>query len=108
MAFVTKEYACETCGEFEVSQKHTETFKRCPICDSIEIERIISCPAIAKMGGPRTIGALIDLNNSRNPLEREKTFGVGAEAKMKQDERLRKIQKMTPEQKHKFVIDGTI
>lgn len=108
MAFVTKEYLCQTCGEFEILQSHTEQLKRCPTCNSIEIDRIISRPLIAKDGAPRTIGSQIDLNNKRNPLSREKAFGPDAKKKLEARERMEKIQKMTVEQKQRFIERGTI
>ena len=108
MALVTKEYRCETCGDFELLQNHEEQLKRCPTCDSIEVERIISAPVVAKDGGPKTIGSLIELNNKRNPLSRERAFGVDAEKKMKAKERMKKIQNLTPEQTKKFIEKGTL
>jgi putative FmdB family regulatory protein len=108
MAIVTKEYNCQTCGEFELLQSHNDVLKRCPKCDSMEIERILSAPLVAKDGAPRTIGSQIDLNNKRNPLSREKAFGVGAEKKIKAKERMKKIQNLTPEQTRKFIERGTL
>lgn len=108
MALVTKEYHCETCGDFELLQNHKEQLKRCPKCDSMEVERVISRPLISKDGGPRTIGSLIEQNNRRNPLSRERAFGIDAEKKMKAKERMEKIQKLTPEQTKKFIEKGTL
>lgn len=108
MALVTKEYRCETCGEFELLQSHTDVLNRCPVCNSIELERVLSAPVVAKDGAPRTIGSQIELNNKRNPLSREKAFGPDADKKLKARERMKKIQNMTPEQTKKFIEKGTI
>lgn len=108
MALVTKEYFCENCGKMEFLQNHKEIHVRCPKCNSIEIERTISAPVVAKDGGPRTIGSQIELNNKRNPLSREKAFGVGAEKKIKAKEKMQKLQRMTPEQVNKYIERGTM
>lgn len=107
MALVTKEYDCPKCGLIEIFQSHKEQSKKCPTCKS-PIERIISKPLIAKDSAPRTIGSQIDLNNKRNPLSREKAFGVGAEKKLKEQERMRKIQNLTPEGKQRFIEKGIL
>jgi len=107
MALVTKEYNCPNCGDIEIFQTHTEISKKCPTCKA-KIERVISRPLVAKDGGPRTIGSQIDLNNKRNPLSREKAFGVGAEKKLEAQSRMKKIQRMTPEQKKKFIETGNL
>jgi putative FmdB family regulatory protein len=108
MALVTKEYGCDVCiKKFEVFQNHTETLDKCPTCGS-NVEQIISAPIIAKVGGPRTIGSQIELNNKRNPLTREKIFGVDAEKKQKQRERLNKISKLDSSGMKNFLEKGTL
>ncbi len=108
MSLVIKEYFCENCGDFEDLQQHNKMHTRCPKCDSAEIERLISKPIVAKDGGPRTIGSQIELNNKRNPLTREKIFGPDAEKKMKQREKMEKLQNMSTEQKNKYIETGQL
>ena len=105
MAIVTKEYSCEKCGIISCEQHHEETTEVCWKCGG-EIEQYISAPLVAKLGGPRTVGSLIEQNNKNNPLTREKKFGVGAEKKLAQKEKLAKIARMTPEQKKKYIETG--
>lgn len=108
MGNVFKEYNCPNCGNIEIYQHHTSQSKKCPTCKA-QIERLISKPIVAKDGGPRTVGSQIELNNKRNPLTREKVFGVDAEKKIKEQERMKKISKLdTPEKLKKFVEDGTL
>ncbi|HEY9705939.1 MAG TPA: zinc ribbon domain-containing protein [Allocoleopsis sp.] len=108
MAFVTKEYRCETCGDFEEFQQHNVVLKKCPKCGSKEIERIISVPLVAKDGAPKTVGSQIELNNKRNPLSREKAFGPDAEKKLKAKERMDKIQKLDSNGMKNFIEKGTL
>lgn len=106
---VIKEYECDNCGIIEDLQAHDKTHKKCWKCGSKKLERLISKPLISKDGGPRTIGSLIDQNNRRNPLSRERAFGPDAEKKIKAQERMKKIQNLdTPEKMNKFIRDGTL
>lgn len=105
MATVIKEYRCENCGDISKESHHDEVIEKCWVCGA-SLDQLICAPAIAKMGGPRTVGAMMEQNNKRNPLTREKHFGVGAEKKMAQEAKLKKIAKMTPEQKKKYIETG--
>lgn len=105
---VVKEYLCDNCGNVEFLQSHKEIYKKCPNCKSKNIERTISSPIVAKDAAPRTIGSQIELNNKRNPLSREKTFGVDAEKKLENQSRLKKIANLNPEQMKKFIEDGKL
>lgn len=107
MTIVIKEYLCPNCGEIERSQEHDQISRKCWICKSPEIERRISVPIFSKDGAPRTIGSFVARQNKRNPLTREKRFGEITEKKLSAETRLRKISKMTPEQKRKY-IEGEI
>lgn len=104
---VIKQYSCETCGELECLQSHKEVFSRCPKCDSIEIERVIS-PSLVVDKTPRTVGSMIEHNNRKNPLTREKIFGVGAEKKIKDQEKAKKIAALSPEGKIKYINEGKL
>jgi putative FmdB family regulatory protein len=108
LAIVEKEYLCENCGEFSEFQQHSEVYKKCPKCKSKNIERLISKPLLSKDNEPRTIGSQIDRNNKRNPLTREKIFGVGAEKKLEKESYYKKIAGLTGEAKERFLKDGTL
>lgn len=81
--------------------------RKCWECGSKQIERIITPPIVSKDGAPRTVGSYVARQNKRNPLTREKRFGEITEKKLSAEMRLRKISKMTPEQKQKY-IEGKI
>lgn len=107
MANVYKTYRCVNCGEFEILQSHKDILEVCPKCDCY-VDRLLSKPIVAKDSAPRTVGSLIELNNKRNPLTREKKFGVDAEKKMKEKERLNKISKLSGDGLKKFIEKGTL
>lgn len=107
MTSVIKTYRCDNCGDIERFEEHTHISKKCWECKSSNIERIITPPIVSKNASPRTIGSLIERNNRRNPLSREKQFGQITEKKLAKENKLRKISKMTPEQKQKY-IEGKI
>lgn len=107
MANVYKTYRCINCGEFEILQYHKDILEVCPTCDCY-VDRLLSKPIIAKDSAPRTVGSLIELNNKRNPLTREKQFGVDAEKKMKQKERLDKISKLSGDGLKNFIERGSL
>lgn len=106
LMLVDKEYECDKCGVFSILQEHNQISKKCPKCKSKNFERRISSPAVSKLNDPRTIGSLIDRNNKRNPLSREKAFGVDAEKKLAAKDKFEKINRMSPEQKQKWIETG--
>jgi putative FmdB family regulatory protein len=109
MATVIKEYECEDCGPFEVETKHDRQCRKCPKCKSTKIERLISRPVISKMSGARTIGSLIEENNRKNPLTREKVMGQSESEHTKKSaeaQKMRKLATMTPEQTEKYIHTG--
>lgn len=108
MANVIKEYQCSKCDvKFEVFQNHKETTRKCKTCGG-KVEQVISVPLVSKMGGPRTIGTQIEQNNKKNPLTREKIFGVDAEKKIKAQERMQKIQRLSGDGLKNFIEKGTL
>lgn len=107
MTIVIKTYRCPKCGDIERSEEHTSMARKCWECGSKQIERIITPPIVSKDGAPRTVGSFVERNNKRNPLTREKQFGNITEKKLEKESRLRKISRMTPEQKQKY-IEGKI
>ena len=107
MTIVVKTYRCPECGDIERSEEHTSIARKCWQCGSKQIERIITPPIISRDAAPRTVGSLLEKNNKKNPLTREKQFGKITERKLDKESKLRKIAKMTPEQKQKY-IEGKI
>lgn len=105
---VIKTYRCDNCGEYEVPEHHNETHDICELCGQLPAERIITAPIVAKDGEPRTVGSLIERNNKRNPLTREKQFGDLTEKKLEKQSRFQKINKLSPEQKKKFIETGRL
>ena len=90
MGIVIKEYNCSKCGDLEIAQSHLETSTICPDCGS-EIDRVLSAPLFVKDGSPKTVGGLLDKNNKRNPLEREKIMGNITEKKLAAESRSHKL-----------------
>lgn len=105
---VIKNYRCPKCGEYEVDENHNETHKKCKICKKEKVERLLTAPIVAKDGEPRTVGSLIDRNNKRNPLTREKQFGDLNSKKLEKQSRFNKINKLSPEQKKTFIETGRL
>lgn len=109
MAKVNKEFRCDSCDpvfDFEKIVKHTVRSTKCPKCGS-KSESLISLPSVSKMADPRTVGSLIERNNKRNPLTREKI--VGSQEDMKkadQQKHMRDLTRMTPEQKQRYIETG--
>lgn len=109
MANVTKEYLCEKCGEIEFIQNHKEIYKKCPICKS-SIERLLSAAIVAKDGNPRTVGKLLEQNNKKNKLKREKVMGdIGVtEKKLEKESHMRKLANASPQQVKRYVETGIL
>lgn len=107
MAIVTKEYLCTSCEkEFEIDIQHDKNRKKCIHCGKHTLERIISCPIISKVGGPRTLGTLMEKNNKNNPLSREKAVGSENDEKFKWQQKVEKLKRMSPDQKEKYIRTG--
>ena len=107
MSLVFKEYMCENCNIIEILQPHNKTSKKCPDCGA-GIERLISSPIISMLGGPRTVGAQIDINNSKNPLAREKAMGDITQKKLEGEAKFRKLANATPAQKKRYIEEGKL
>ena len=107
MSTVIKTYECPECGDIEIVQSHTEISKKCPECKSI-IDRVLSAPLVAKDGSPKTVGGLLDKNNKRNPLEREKIMGDVTEKKLDAISRSRKLATASPEVIKRYVETGIL
>lgn len=107
MSSVIKEYDCPKCGVIEIVQEHTKTSKKCPTC-KCKIERLISRPLIAKDKAPRTVGTLLEQNNKKNKLEREKTMGNVTEKKLERESFYRKLANASPEMKKRYIEKGIL
>lgn len=107
MAIVIKEFHCEKCDNtFEDHVKHTVRSKKCPTCKT-KCESLISLPSISKMGGPRTVGALMEQNNKKNPLSKEKALGSKEDLKkMEHQKHMKDLARMTPEQTKRYIETG--
>jgi len=107
MSLVIKEYECVNCGLFEATQNHDEMYEYCPECDA-PVERIIGLPAVSKLADPRTVGTMMERNNRRNPLTREKLMGSESEFNKKSEQaaKMKKINNMTAEQKERYIMTG--
>ena len=109
MSNVIKEYECTKCGPIEIIQLHTEISKKCPTCKS-PIERVLSVPLISKDGGPKTVGMLLEKNNRKAPLKREKVMGeMGVtEKKLEKEAHMRKLANASPQQVKRYVETGIL
>lgn len=107
MANVIKTYDCPKCGAIEIVQNHKEVSKKCPTCKA-KIERTLCAPLVAKDAGPKTVGSLIEQNNKKNKLTREKTMGDITERKLSRETHFRKLANATPEQKRRYIERGIL
>lgn len=107
MATVIKTYECPKCGDIEITQSHNATSKKCPTCKS-KIERTITAPMIAKDAAPRTVGKLIEQNNKKNKLKREKVMEGISEKKLEKETHFRKLARATPGQKRRYIETGIL
>ena len=106
------DYGCHSCGETleDVKQSiHDEALVKCPSCGKNALERVPYGGLGAFVKDVKTIGQLADNNFSkmgsyqRSELESKNKDKIVN--KQKKDE-LRKINKMTSEQKTKYIITG--
>lgn len=106
------DYGCHNCGEIleDIKQSiHDEALKKCPSCGQNALERVPYGGLGAFVKDVKTIGQLADKNFSkmgsyqRSELESKNKDKIVA--KQKRDE-LKKINKMTAEQKTKYIITG--
>ena len=106
------EYECQACfHRFEIEQKvKDKPKKRCPSCNKNKLERLISQTLGFVHGDINTIGQLSDKNAKRmgkyklSEIEAKKNESEGPTKKRR--ELHKKINKMTPLQKKKFIYEG--
>lgn len=106
------DYGCHICGEIleDIKQSiHEEALTKCPSCGKNSLERVPYGGLGAFVKNAKTIGQLADKNWSsmgsykRSEIE-EKNKSTSAEKKNKKE--LRSINRMTEEQKRKYIITG--
>lgn len=107
MATVIKTYDCPKCGAIEITQSHNTISKKCPKCKS-EIDRTLTAPLVAKDGNPRTVGKLMEQNNKKNKLKREKVMGDVTEQKLAKETHFRKLANASPAQKKRYIETGVL
>ena len=109
----TYDYSCKSCEYvFEAKHGFNEDAPPCPECGKNKPEQIINeAPLVFIKGEPTTIGQLADRNTQkmgRYELENKrlkddmKTHKKNKEVRDKR----RKINKMTPKQKRKWIREG--
>tara|TARA_Y100000310_G_scaffold315845_1_gene366910 strand:+ start:2603 stop:2944 length:342 start_codon:yes stop_codon:yes gene_type:complete len=110
----TYEYKCEACGHFfteEISIKKYKRKKKCPSCKKHKLRRILSAPDISIGGESTTLGQLAESNTKkmgRYELEEKQRQDNKELENLKRDTRKtqREINKMTPDQKKKYILGG--
>ena len=108
------EYKCEACRnsfEEEISIKKYKKRKKSPSCGKHKLVRILGVPDISVRGDINTIGQLAESNTKKMgayQLEDKQRQDNKEFEKLKRDTRKtqREINKMTPEQKKKYIIEG--
>lgn len=108
------EYRCEACEHFfgeELSIKKYKRRKKCPSCGKYKLLRILDAPTISVKGCPTTIGQLAEANTKkmgRYELEEKenKDSKELREAKKETRKSQRTINKMTPDQKKRYILEG--
>lgn len=106
------DYGCHSCGEIleDIKQSiHDEALTKCPSCGKNSLERVPYGGLGAFVKDAKTIGQLADKNWSnmssykRSEIE-EKNKSTSLEKNKRKE--LRSINKMTEEQKRKYIITG--
>ena len=106
------DYACNYCGfhQQDVYQSiHDEPHKKCPKCKNNTYERLISCGlAVFVSQDASTIGQLADRNakKNRSKLSEDAAKKLESEPQKEDKSYIRKINKMTPKQRHKWIMEG--
>jgi putative FmdB family regulatory protein len=109
------EYKCHGCEkEVDISQSIKEKpKKKCPLCNQLKLERLISTTTCFVRGDPTTIGQLSERNiksigkdfiQEKNAKYKE-TMKINEES-TKRNQINQKINKMSSEQKRKYIENG--
>jgi putative FmdB family regulatory protein len=108
------DYECKKCGLVdEFSHPMGESIKKCPSCGSKKFGIVILQAPRCVVNEVRTVGQLADRNwKKMGTYEREtkmKEDGVQESIdRSEYNKKMGKLARMTPEQKHKYIHDGTI
>ena len=110
----TYEYKCETCEHFfseELSIKKYRKRKKCPSCKKNTLQRVIGRPTVFIKDSPVTIGQLAEQNTKKMghyELEEKQRQDNKELRKAKKEARKSQgeINKMTKEQKKKYILEG--
>lgn len=110
----TYDFECEPCAYYtEIKQGPSEpSVKTCPLCKEETLKKVfISAPHISVRGEVKTLGQQADKNTKnmgRYELEaKNKANNMDLHQKHKEvSAQRRKINKMTPQQKVKWIKDG--
>ena len=108
------EYKCEACEYFFSEELSIKKYKRkikCPSCSKNKLMRIISPPTLVIGGHHTTLGQLAEANTKRMghyELEDKQRQDSKELRKAKKEARKsqRAINKMTKEQKKKYILEG--
>lgn len=112
-------YKCETC-DFELEQFEAlkqAPLKKCPSCGKDDIEPQLFAPAGFVQREPKTVGQIADrkakkVGKYESEFHREAAILSGQEAKDKarkaEVELNRKISKMSPNAKERFIMEGRV
>ncbi len=106
------DYECDACGfrQQDVYQSiKDKPYKRCPQCKEQTFERLISGGlAVFVTQEPSTVGQLADKNTKKNKSQIEETVAKKRESEPQQIDvsYRKKINKMTPDQKRKYIMEG--
>ena len=106
------DYACNNCGfrQQDLYQSiNDESHKGCPRCKKQTFERLISGGLMAfVVQEPSTLGQLADKNTKKNKSQIEEAVAMKRESEPQQPDisHRKKINKMTPEQKRKYIMEG--
>jgi putative FmdB family regulatory protein len=106
------DYGCNHCGfkQQDLYQSiNDKPYKKCPKCKKPTFERLISGGLTAfVVQEPSTVGQLAARNTKKNKSQIEEAAAKKRETEPQQPDvsYRKKINKMTPEQKHKYIMEG--
>lgn len=113
------EYQCNNCDcNFEIDQGIREKpKKKCPKCSKMKLERLLFPSTISIRGNINTLGQQAEANTKKlgryafDRLNKDKILSGELEAeknKKAMQEKFRKINKLTPEGKTKYMMTGEL
>jgi putative FmdB family regulatory protein len=104
------EYECDNCSHsFSIRQSiKDDALSICPECNESTLYRVFHAPYVSVKGDVKTIGQLADKNTKnmgRYELEEKKANDINVNKEQREKRDLnRKINKMTPDQKTKWIL----